>query len=100
MESVGEDFIRAVTDKHLIRLHRIILSHSLLKALAVGIRIQPQVVVELRLHRGNCARGRTIRVLVGIELDQLAQLRLLTRHVGHQVLDERAPEFAHLPFSP
>jgi hypothetical protein len=35
---------------------------------------------------------------IGVELDQLGQFRLF-RHIGHQVLNEGVPEFAHLPSS-
>ncbi len=100
VKSVCQHLVGTVADEHLGRLHAVVFGHRLLQAIAVGVRVQAQVIVQLRLHGRDGPGRRTVGVFVGVELDQLAQLRLLTRHVGHQVLDEGAPEFAHLPFSP
>jgi len=97
VKGMRQHFVRAVADEHLRHLYTVVVRHSLLQALAIGVRIQPQAVVDFRLHGGDCPRRRAIGILVGVELDQLAQLGLLARHIGHQVLDEGAPEFAHRP---
>ena len=97
---VRQHLVGAITDEHLGGAHAVIIGHRLLEAITVGVRVQAQAVAQLGLHGGDRLGRRAIGVLVGVELDQLGQFRLLTRHVGHQVLDEGAPELAHLPFSP
>ena len=98
MESMRQHFIGTIADKHLSSRDPVVIGHRLLEQIAVGIGIQAQVVIQFRLH--GCQRlGRwAIGIFVGVELDQLGQLGLLTGHVGHQILDEGTPEFAHAYF--
>ena len=100
VEGVRQHLVGTVTDKYLSGLHAVIVSDRLFQAVAVRVRVQAQVVIDLGLHGGDGLGRRTIGVFVGVELDQLGQFRLLTWHIRHQVFDEGAPEFAHLPFSP
>ena len=100
MKRVRQHFVGTVTDEYLGRLHIVVVGDGLLEALTIGVRIQAQAIVDFRLHRSDRPRRRAVGVLVGVELDQLAQLGLLAWHIGHQVLDEGAPELAHPPFSP
>ena len=95
MEGMRQHFVGAVADKHLRRAHTVVIGHGLLQAVTVRIRVQTQAVIQLGLHGRNRLGRRAIGILVGIELDQLGQLGLLTRHIGHQILDEGTPEFAH-----
>src|SRR5690606_29541133 len=80
----------------LVRLHAVVIGNRLLQAVAVGIRVEAQVIADFRLHGRDCLGRRAIGVLVGVQLYQLGQLGLLARHVGHQVLDEGTPELAHV----
>ncbi|MNN55594.1 hypothetical protein D3C81_1704770 [compost metagenome] len=95
VEHVGQHLVGTVAEKHLAGLHAIVVGDGLLQALAVGVRVQAQAVVQLGADRLEHLGRRAVGVLVGVELDQPRHLRLLTRHIGHQVLDEGAPEFAH-----
>ncbi|MNG00274.1 hypothetical protein D3C84_832040 [compost metagenome] len=96
VKDVRQDFIGPIAEEHLIALHAVVPGDSLLEHIAVRVRVQTQVVVQFGLHRGQGLGRWTVRVFVGVELHQLCQFRLLARHVRHQVLDERAPEFTHL----
>ena len=95
IEDMGQHFVRAVAQKHLTGLHAVIAGHRLLEQVAVRVRVQAQVVIELGLHGRKGFGRRAVRVFVGVELDQSGQFRLLARHVRHQVFNKRTPEFAH-----
>ena len=96
VEHMGQHFIRTVAQEHLIGLHTVVLGHGLLEQVAVGVRVQTQVVIDLGLHRCQRFRRRPVGVFVGVELDQLGQLRLLTGHIRHQLFYEWTPELAHV----
>ncbi|MNT06611.1 hypothetical protein D3C72_1412870 [compost metagenome] len=102
VEDVREHFVRTVAEENLIALHTVILGDGGFQQVAVRVRVQTQVVIQFGLHRCQGFWRRAVRVFIGVELDQFGQLRLFARHVGHQILDERAPEFTHrsvpLPF--
>jgi hypothetical protein len=100
VEGVGQNFIGTIADKYVAGRHAVVIRHSLLQAVTIRVRVQTQVVVQLALHGRQRFGRRAIRVFIGVELDQLGHLRLFTRHIRHQVFNEGAPEFAHLPFSP
>ncbi|MCY1260240.1 hypothetical protein D9M70_84830 [compost metagenome] len=97
VEGVRQHLVGTVADEHLARLDAVVVGHRLLQAVGVRVRVQAQVVGRRGADRLDDLRRRAIGVLVGIQLDQPGQFRLLARHVGHQVLDEGAPELAHRP---
>ena len=51
IEYMGQHFVRAVAEEHLIGLHAVVLRHRLLEQVTVGVRVQTQVVIDLGLHR-------------------------------------------------
>ena len=80
MKGMRQHFIGAVTDKHLRRRsHAIVIGNGLLQAVTVGVRVQAQAHHSAQPASPRSPWARAIGVFVGIELDQIGQLRLLTR---------------------
>jgi hypothetical protein len=58
----------------------------------LGIGVEPHALVDGGVYRCQDGRRRRIGILVRVELDQSADLRLLTRHVGVHRSNEGANE--------
>ena len=82
----GQQFIRAIAHDHIFRLHTMQLGQAHSQSLRRGIGIQPQPIVHRRLRRRQHLGRRRIRILVGVKLNQPADLRLFAGHVGMQAL--------------
>ncbi len=95
VKDVRQHFIRAVTNKHLRGIHAVVAGNLVFQRIGIRRRIQTQAVIEFRLNGIHHPRRRPIGILVGIELDQVLDLGLLTRHIGHQVVDKGTPETTH-----
>ena len=100
-EGVCQHFVGTVTNKDLrwcdgkfgkVR------GNGLLEAVGIGVRVEAQgraVDTEFALHGGHRVRGRRVGVFVGVQLDQVGQLGLLSRNVRGQRVNEGAPVLAH-----
>lgn len=62
VEGVRQHLVGAVADKYLGGAYTVVVGHRLLQAIAVGVRIQTQVVIDLGLHGGNRLGRRAIGV--------------------------------------
>ena len=82
----GQQFIRTVTHNHVFRLHAMKFGQTRPQTLRRGIGIQPQPIVHRSLRRRQDLGRWRIRILVGVELDEPAGLRLFAGHVGMQAL--------------
>ena len=94
-EDVGEHFIRAVADEHLVVGHTATLRERVRKLACMGVGVQAQPVVGGVTDRLQRAGRRAVRVFVGVELDQALNLRLFAGHIGLEVVNDRAPVAAH-----
>ena len=95
VEDMRQHLVRAVADEHLRGIHPVVAGDLVFQRIGVGRRIQTQAVIQLRLNRIHHPRRRPVGILVGIELDQVLDLGLLTRYVRHQVVDKGTPETTH-----
>jgi hypothetical protein len=92
---VSEDLVRTVADKDILRTDAVILADRQLELLGIRVGIQLQRFVRGGADRLERARRRAVRVLVGIEFDEIGEPGLLARYVGLEPLDDIAPETAH-----
>jgi hypothetical protein len=100
-EHMRQHFIRAVADEDLLRRDAEIgkaRGNGFLEAIGARIRVQAQpfaAVHQLFDNRREHARGWRIGILVGVQLDQLGQLRLLARNIRRQAMNKGTPVAAH-----
>ena len=94
-EGVGQHFVGAVADEHLVGPHPVIGRQGLPQGRRQGIWIEPQAVGRLGPDRPQGAGGGAEGALVGVELDQPLDARLLARDIGLQPVHPGAPETAH-----
>ena len=96
-----EHFVRTVADEDVACVDAElgeVAGDGFLQAIAVRVGVEAQraaIGAQLGLHRCDGAWRRRVRVLVGVQLDQVGQLGLFARNVGRQAVDEGAPELAH-----
>ena len=94
-EHMRQYFIGAIADKHMIRCQAVTLGNRGAQAVAGRIRIQAQRVTDFSAQSLQHAAAGTIRAFIGVELDQIGQLRLLARHIRREPLHHIAPVTAH-----
>src|SRR6201747_974513 len=92
---MGEYFVRTIADEDVRGGQPAALCDSCFQDICIGTWIQAQLVADFLGHCRHCSRRWPVRILVGVELDQIADLRLFTGGVWGQTTDDRAPEFAH-----
>jgi hypothetical protein len=94
-KNMGENFVRAVADEDIVRRNPVITGNRRFQQFGIRIGIQPQPVADLAANRFQHARAGAVGIFVGIQLDQIAELGLLTRHIRGEVFDDLAPEGGH-----
>ena len=97
-EGMRQHLVRAVADEDLLGIQPVHPGDALAQCGGAGVRVQAQpigVAAQLGHQRIQHLRAGRVGVLVGVELDQVGQLGLLTRHVGGELVDEGAPEGTH-----
>ncbi len=94
LKGVGENLVRAIPDEHLVGRNAVMGRDRLAQDGCARIGVQAQALGGGR-DCSQCVRRRRVRILVGVELDDAVLLRLLARHVGRQVVNDRTPETAH-----
>ena len=87
LEGVSQNLIRAVAGEHLLGRHTVPCRDRLAQTGCARIGVEVQTV-RCGGDRGQDARRGSVRVLVGIELDDAIQLWLLTGHVWRQAMDD------------
>jgi hypothetical protein len=87
LESMGQNLIRAVPNEHLLRRNIVAGRDRLTQTGSARIWVEAQTI-RCRGNRSTDARRRSVRVLVGIELNDAIQLRLLTGHIWRQAVDD------------
>src|SRR5690606_24862449 len=96
MKHMCQYFVRAVAHKHLIQPHAVGLSNGFPQRRGIRIRIQTQCISRLFTYGIYGPRRRAVRMLVGIQLEQIIDFGLLARHIWRKPSDLVAPETAHL----
>src|SRR5262249_15537899 len=94
LEGVGQHLIRAVADEHLAGRDAVVGRDRLAQRGSARIGVKAQTI-GCRGDSSERARRRSVRILVGIELDEAIKLRLLAGHVWREAADDRTPETAH-----
>jgi len=98
---VRQHFIGAVADKYLLRPDAEVSvtgGNRLLEAIGVRVRVKAQRPPTIRQFVGDCRQDlclRGIGIFVGVQLDEIRQLRLLARNVRRQTVNEGTPVAAH-----
>ncbi len=95
-EGVRQHFVRAVADEYLLRgdvAEEVRDGFPQPRTFRIGIELER--FADLALQGRQHARARAVGIFVGIELDEVRQLRLLAGDIGLQGADSRAPESAH-----
>jgi hypothetical protein len=102
MKDVRQHFIGAVADEDLLRPDAEVSvagGNGLLEAIGARVRVQAQrlspTVRQFVGDRREDARRRGIGIFVGVQLDELRQLRLLARNIRRQAMNEGTPVAAH-----
>jgi hypothetical protein len=94
-ERVGQHLVRAIADEHLVRIDAVVGGQRLEQLQRHGVGIEPERLGRRRPD-GLDRHGRGAeRALVGVQLDQAGDARLLARHIGLQTVGQGAPEAAH-----
>ncbi|MNI22014.1 hypothetical protein D3C73_755590 [compost metagenome] len=94
-KSVRQHFVGTVADEDLVGLHANRGRDGLAQLIGRRVRIQLECVVA------SCADGlehlgrRPVRMLVGVQLDQVLKLGLLARNIRTERPDHGTPETAH-----
>ena len=91
LKDVGQHFVRAVADENLRRRDLVIVGDGSFQALGVRVRVQAQRIGQLAPNRFQHLGRRSVGIFVGVELDQLADLRLFAWGVGREPLHQRTP---------
>ena len=87
-----EQFIRTVADDDVLRRAAVELGEFFAQRGGGGVWVKPEPSVHRRLYCSeDFGRGR-VGILVGVELDEAGDLRLLAGNVGVQPLNQRANE--------
>jgi hypothetical protein len=94
-ESMREHFVGTIADEHLIGLHAVMGGERLAQFRRFGIGIEPQSIGGDGSHRFQRERRRAERALVGVELHQIGDARLLARHIGRKLTRLVAPKWVH-----
>ena len=96
LKHVGEHFVRAVANEHLLRRKAMKPPEGLSELCGVRVRVETQRVTIDSGQDLQHLRRRWIGIFVGVQLDQLLAPRLLPRHVGRQLADQVTPVAAHV----
>jgi len=100
LEGEGEHFVGAIADEDVVQLHAVALCEFVAQRRRFGVGIEAQPLVELGLDGGEYPRRRAVRMLVGVQFDEIGDSGLLARNVGGEPLDGGAPvTIVHAPFS-
>eukprot|EP01136_Pigoraptor_vietnamica_P029252 Opistho-1_new@8200 len=91
-ERVREHLVRAVAREHFAHLQAVAARHGFAQRERCGVGVAFEAVGGRALDRRDGVRRRRVRVLVGVELDEVGDARLLAGHVGLERADARAPE--------
>jgi hypothetical protein len=101
-KDVRQHFVGTVADKDLLRPDAevgVAGGNRLLEAIGVRVRVEAQRPPTVRQFVGNCRQDlrcrRGIGIFVGVQLDEIRQLRLLARNVRRQAMNEGTPVAAH-----
>ena len=87
LEGVGQNLIRSVPNEHLLRRDIVMGRDRLAQRASARIGVEAQAI-RRRSDRSQDARRRSVRILVGIQLDDAIELRLLAGHVWRQGVDD------------
>ena len=87
LEGMGQNLIRAVPNEHLLRRNIVAGCDRLAQTGSARIGVEAQTI-RCGGDRSQDARRRSVRILVGIKLDDAIQLWLLTGHVWRQAVDD------------
>jgi hypothetical protein len=87
LENKGQNLIRAVPNEHLLRRNIVAGRDGLAQTGSARIGVEAETI-RGGGDRSQDARRRSIRVLVGIELDDAILLWLLTGRVWRQAVDD------------
>jgi hypothetical protein len=90
-----EHFVRTVADENLFGLHTVMGGKRFAQRRRLGIGIEPQAVDRGGSHRFQRERRRAERALVGVELHQIGDARLLAGYIGRKLTRDLAPERVH-----
>src|SRR5690606_37871907 len=95
-EDMGQDLVRTIADEHRGRVDTVMVANGVLQVARMGVGIQSQAIVGSLAYGVQYRLGGPVRVLIGIELDQIVDAGLLARHIRCQALYDRTPELAHV----
>ena len=90
-----QHLVGAVADEHLLGGDAMQCGNGRAQPVGTRVGIQAQRVGGFRTHGVQHTRAGAVGVFVGVELDQVGQLRLLARHIGRQVVHHGTPIAAH-----
>jgi hypothetical protein len=91
-ERVCQHFVRSIAHKNLIGPQAVPPRNCFAQRKGRGIGVALQAACGRLLDRIDSHRRRRIRVLVGVELDEVFDARLLAGHIGFERADARTPE--------
>ena len=97
-EGVGQYLVRTVADEHPVGRNAEMVGHRFAQHQPGRVRIELEPVAihaQFGLHGRHRMRAGRVGVLVGVQLDQTVDLRLLARRVRREGVDDGAPELAH-----
>jgi hypothetical protein len=87
LEGMSQNLIRAVPNEHLLRRNIVAGRDRLAETGSARIRVESQTI-RCEGDRSQDARRRSVRIFVGIKLDDAIQLWLLTGHIWRQAVDD------------
>ena len=99
LEGMGQHLIRSIANKYVRRCQTVVIGNGRFELVRIGIGIKLQPIRNFSLNRSQHLGARPIGVFVGVEFDEIAELGLLTRHIGCQPMDNLAPVFAQASLS-
>jgi transcriptional regulator GlxA family with amidase domain len=84
-EDVGQHLVGAIADEDLVLGQAVAAGDGRLQRAGLRVRVEAQGLAVLPGNRRQHLLAGAVGALVGVELDQPVDLRLLARHVGVSV---------------
>ena len=94
IKDMRQHFVRTVANKHLIASHIIEIGYRFTHPIRSRVWIQAQTIGHLGLQGCQDLGAGAVGIFIGVELDQIADLGLLTRNIRGELMHDAAPELA------
>lgn len=94
-KNMRQNFVGAIADKNVARCDGVMPGDGGLEQVGVRVWVEAQRVIHSGAYGGKHQRAGAVGILVGVQLDQIGKLGLLTRHVRREAFDDIAPEGGH-----